>query len=197
MDEFEKLIDKNNKIKYLELLEYISTISLMDFISEITCPFILGKGLFEGDLFKDPEADCTSTMRFRLDPEMLAKVKNVETQNCRPDKETTASAISKAIYVVTKRRDSYDTRKNVITIGRSLDNDLTIADYVISKRHAAIHVFSDEYFIEDLGSTNGVSINGMKLDVNNKIKLSYGDTIAFGRYSFVFTKPIELFNRMR
>ncbi len=49
------------------------------------------------------------------------------------------------------------------TIGRDLSNDIVINDSEASRRHARIFLQGGNYIIEDLGSTNGTSVNGQKL----------------------------------
>src|SRR5215213_8384595 len=41
------------------------------------------------------------------------------------------------------------------TIGRGSDNQVVVADPIVSSRHAAITSRGDRWFVEDLGSTNG------------------------------------------
>lgn len=64
------------------------------------------------------------------------------------------------------------------TIGRSANNGIVINDAEISRRHAQITPKGDGYVLEDLGSTNGSFINGIRL--NQPMALKHGDTVAFG-----------------
>ena len=51
----------------------------------------------------------------------------------------------------------------------------------ISRRHARINAVNGEYHIEDLGSSNGTTVNGKtRLRAKQPIKLSSGDLIKFG-----------------
>lgn len=49
------------------------------------------------------------------------------------------------------------------TIGRDLSNDIVINDSEASRRHSRIFMQGGNYIIEDLGSTNGTSVNGQRL----------------------------------
>ncbi|MCP5111922.1 MAG: FHA domain-containing protein, partial [bacterium] len=62
-------------------------------------------------------------------------------------------------------------------IGRQADNDIVIRDNRASRRHARIVAEDGEYWVEDLGSQNGVYINGRKVDRN---LLTSGDVLSFG-----------------
>lgn len=48
----------------------------------------------------------------------------------------------------------------IITVGRDLANDIVIQDPEISRRHARMRRWKHGYSIEDVGSTNGTSVNG-------------------------------------
>ncbi|MCA9562699.1 MAG: FHA domain-containing protein [Myxococcales bacterium] len=59
----------------------------------------------------------------------------------------------------------YVISKDRFIIGRgSQGTDLTIRDGNISRKHAAIIYHEGAYYIQDLGSTNGVEFNGNKVD---------------------------------
>lgn len=71
--------------------------------------------------------------------------------------------------------------KAVILIGRDVDSNLYLDDSGISKNHASI-VFSNEaYTLKDNGSSSGSVVNGVRVTEH---KLSHGDIIQFGPYSF-------------
>ena len=68
------------------------------------------------------------------------------------------------------------------TIGRSADNQIVVNDAEVSRRHARIISRQDaqgtQYLIEDLGSTNGTFVNGMRC--NQLVPLSDGDSVELG-----------------
>jgi FHA domain-containing protein len=64
------------------------------------------------------------------------------------------------------------------TIGRSRDCDVVLDDTGISRRHAQIRPGGTGWEIEDLGSTNGVSVNG--LEITGRQVLHSGDRLEFG-----------------
>jgi hypothetical protein len=70
------------------------------------------------------------------------------------------------------------------TIGRSRDCDVVLEDTGISRRHAEIRPSADGWEIEDLGSTNGVNVNG--LEVRGPEPLYGGEVIEFGSTEAVF-----------
>jgi pSer/pThr/pTyr-binding forkhead associated (FHA) protein len=75
-----------------------------------------------------------------------------------------------------------------MTIGRASACNIRIADAGVSSKHAKIWCEDGEYFLMDLGSTNGTFVNDRDVD---REKLSDGDVITFGmtKASFAGEKP--------
>ena len=69
------------------------------------------------------------------------------------------------------------------TIGRDADNFIQLPDRMVSKHHAVIHTKPDGWEIEDLGSTNGVLVQGARVKVS---ALKQGDSVAIGPFTLVF-----------
>ena len=64
-------------------------------------------------------------------------------------------------------------------IGRDAGNDIALPDEAASARHAVLEQRDEEWWIEDLGSTNGTLVNGVKIEKRERIR--FGDEIAIGR----------------
>ena len=64
-----------------------------------------------------------------------------------------------------------------VTIGRSAECAVRLADTSVSRRHAEVRATGDGWTIADLGSTNGTKVNGA---VITERKLKEGDTISVG-----------------
>lgn len=63
--------------------------------------------------------------------------------------------------------------------------DTVIDSCLISHLHACLIKVDDEYYIEDMNSTNGTYVNGERLIMNSKQKLSDGDTVMLAATSYV------------
>lgn len=78
----------------------------------------------------------------------------------------------------------YEVKKGKLIIGRG-EADLIIKDAKISRRHLAIELWSrDIAYIQDLASTNGTYLNGVKI---SKTRLKDGDIIELGDTRIRFT----------
>jgi predicted ester cyclase/ketosteroid isomerase-like protein len=65
-----------------------------------------------------------------------------------------------------------------VTFGRDKSNVVVINDRALSRRHARLLKNGNGYTLEDLGSTNGTSLNGDL--ITSPITLKPGDQIGFG-----------------
>jgi pSer/pThr/pTyr-binding forkhead associated (FHA) protein len=63
-------------------------------------------------------------------------------------------------------------------IGRSAGCDLVLDDSLSSRRHAVLHVLADQVVLEDLGSRNGVLVNGVRMF--DPATLTHGDKVVVG-----------------
>ncbi len=69
-------------------------------------------------------------------------------------------------------------KQNYTSVGRDVHNSIVLRDEKISKKHAGIILETDSYWIEDLGSKNGVHVNGKK--VTHRERLYNGSLIKLG-----------------
>lgn len=69
-------------------------------------------------------------------------------------------------------------------IGRRSDNDLQINNVQASRRHALVISVNDEWWLNDLGSRNGVQVNGVRLSAARRLR--DGDEIRIANQSITF-----------
>lgn len=82
------------------------------------------------------------------------------------------------------RRGILEVSKPLITIGRGTANDLVLNDTSVSRFHAVLKQQEDgRIVIGDRGSTNGVVVNGKKIEV--EAPLQHGDRTKIGVYTLV------------
>jgi len=77
----------------------------------------------------------------------------------------------------------YLLNKERTTIGRKPHNDIVIDNLAVSSEHAAIITILNDSFLEDLDSTNGLSVNGA---VTKKHFLQNNDVIEIGKYKLKY-----------
>jgi Protein of unknown function (DUF3662)/Inner membrane component of T3SS, cytoplasmic domain len=78
--------------------------------------------------------------------------------------------------------------KQTVVIGRSKDCDIRLADPNVSRRHAELRQEGTTYWIVDLDSTNGVSVNGRR---QKRAKLEHEDRITLGSTELVFRRGVS------
>jgi len=83
-----------------------------------------------------------------------------------------------------------DFDQEVVSIGRSVENDVVVDEVHVSGFHAKIENPGGQVVIKDLGSTNGTFVNGKK--IKSPAILQGGETIQFGtQVQIKFTPLIE------
>ncbi|MBE3558635.1 MAG: FAD-dependent oxidoreductase [Ktedonobacteraceae bacterium] len=65
-----------------------------------------------------------------------------------------------------------------MTLGRDRQNDIMLADVVVSRRHAEIFPGPEGFYVRDLGSSNGTIVN--QTSISNPYLLTHGDRIMLG-----------------
>jgi hypothetical protein len=77
-----------------------------------------------------------------------------------------------------------------VVVGRTAENDVSIPEYSISKRHCAFEAMKDGLMtVSDCGSTNGTTLNGTPLERGVRVPLCGGERITMGRFTFVYETP--------
>jgi predicted RNase H-like nuclease (RuvC/YqgF family) len=77
--------------------------------------------------------------------------------------------------------------KKTTTVGRGPQCDLQILTHYVSREHARITTTGGAVLIEDLGSRNGVFVNGVRVD---RQALQQGDLITIGETQFRFMESM-------
>jgi pSer/pThr/pTyr-binding forkhead associated (FHA) protein len=100
----------------------------------------------------------------------------------RPEQAVGALVSTRAVVSLDDRR--YVLEGPRATIGRSKDAECVLRDPNVSRRHAELRRGANgDWTIADLGSTNGVKVNGRRVP---STRLSPGDEITVGTTTFKF-----------
>ncbi|MBV1857029.1 MAG: FHA domain-containing protein [Nannocystaceae bacterium] len=80
---------------------------------------------------------------------------------------------------------------DAITIGRQQGNTIQLTEKNVSRRHARLSPEPDDasWSIEDLGSYNGLKINGAAVEARNELK--EGDVVQIGDYHLTLTENAD------
>ncbi len=78
--------------------------------------------------------------------------------------------------------------ERAVRLGRSEDVDCPINHRSVSREHAEVRCTGGTYSLHDLGSANGVSVNGQ---VEKEHVLKSGDVIELGQVAFRYVEPGE------
>jgi hypothetical protein len=74
----------------------------------------------------------------------------------------------------------------VIHLGRHPTNDIIVNDKRVSRHHAEVRYERGQFVLYDLGSTNGVGINGVT--THQPVPLKNNDRVTVGSHEFVFQR---------
>ena len=72
-----------------------------------------------------------------------------------------------------------------LVLGRDPDCGLALNHAKISRRHARLFVERGEVRIEDIGSTNGIKVGGVRLERGQSVVLPLGDSVRLGPYTLI------------
>ena len=89
------------------------------------------------------------------------------------------------LEIMGDKKERIELGEEDLIIGRIPDCDIQLMVGNVSRRHARIFYRNEEYQIEDLGSTNGIYINGIKVE---KCILRGHDIIEIGGVKILFVE---------
>jgi hypothetical protein len=89
--------------------------------------------------------------------------------------ESAAGAHARSMLVGSGKRTVLSGSR--VLIGRSRDADIQLDDPNTSRRHAEVRRHGDSWVIADLGSTNGIKVNGSRV---SEAELRPGDEVTLG-----------------
>ena len=86
-----------------------------------------------------------------------------------------------ATLVSTGEFDDIRVEKPILLVGRNDDCDVVLDSKKVSRFHCCIALVRSRLVVRDLGSTNGIRVNGQRL---SECRLSVGDELAIGNLRF-------------
>ena len=105
----------------------------------------------------------------------------------RDDRHPHDLAAGPAAYRVLPDGSTRTLRAGELTVGRSRDNQLVLADSTVSRRHAYLRQVQHTWLVYDCGSSNGTWVNGAP--VHGHRVLRDRDVIRVGEQALTFRGP--------
>jgi hypothetical protein len=104
-----------------------------------------------------------------------------------PTPEAPAPEPVREVVTLTVAGRTHEITKPSVVLGRSREADVRVADVNVSRRHAELRQEGAGYWIVDLGSTNGLEVNGKRTD---RSRVRDGDRITMGSTEIVFGRAL-------
>lgn len=121
-----------------------------------------------------------------------------------PDRPTEFSEKNEEVvsthFVAEVSKSERNSFGNMITVGRSENNDIRIPHGSVSKFHAFFRkdLFSREMTLQDAGSRFGTYLNGNKVTPTAGVPVASGDSILFARQvASTYYSPQDFFDYLR
>ncbi len=156
-----------------------------EFAAEYPFPFLLAlTGI-------DAPAKPARTVRMEGGPELMAAIlaERRRLMTAAADKGPTVLPIRKV----------QTTFPSMITVGRARNNDIVVADALVSKFHAFFRQLEDGHWaLADAGSANGTKIGDVELPPKGQPeRVRDGDKVTFGVSAFRFVDATGLWAALR
>ncbi|NOG37765.1 MAG: FHA domain-containing protein [Armatimonadetes bacterium] len=130
-----------------------------------------------------PEDDPAPT----LEPIRPQPPPKIELADAEPTPAPSSASSQGPARLIDSSGDAFALEASKVVVGRDAGVDLMIAEESsVSRRHAEIRVEGGRVFVQDLSSTNGTFVNGVR--VAQEVELKPGDELLFGAAKFRFKR---------
>ncbi len=85
--------------------------------------------------------------------------------------------------------------KKILHIGRAPDNDIIIEEDSISKKHIQLSFENGSCYVRDVGSSNGTSVNDVRIPLYELMPLQAGDTLKLAHVAFPWQTYFEAYSQ--
>ncbi len=140
-------------------------------------------------------SSCGSVLDLRQDRTLtLSKTDALQDAPGSADNATVSLgdiAPGKAVLVVrsgSQAGERFSLNKEITTLGRHPDSDISLDDITVSRRHVEIIWTNTTYVVRDAGSLNGTYVNQRRID---ECALKQGDDLQVGKFHLVFFERPE------
>ena len=106
----------------------------------------------------------------------------------KPERLTTMPRVLITVPEKNAQPYRFQLDRKVVSLGRGSDNDIVIESGSVSGKHAEMHRVEGGYQLKDLGSTNGIKVDGSRQKL---VALRSGMSVKLGDVAFDFTLSEE------
>lgn len=99
--------------------------------------------------------------------------------------DAAADDLARAPAAIVVRGERHELDERTVVVGRSRECDITVDDPNTSRRHAEVRFENGAYWIVDLGSTNGVTANGKRVE---RARLEPDESVYLGTTELRFER---------
>jgi hypothetical protein len=131
---------------------------------------------------KGNKQDWQSQSLMTMDNRQLLMVTYQETFMVEQNSTSDASSFEQSVFLIVNRQ-MIPLKKQVIRLGRQLENDIVFHEEFVSRFHAEIRFEDGKYILQDNESTEGIYVNSRKID---RCVLNSGDLISIGTIQMMF-----------
>ena len=96
--------------------------------------------------------------------------------------DTFSQAVRLPVLINLETSEKFEIKQSPVSIGRAPNNDIVLSDGFTSGYHARLFWEEGAWWLEDLQSSNGTSLNGEI--IIDPVKLTPGNTIKVGHTNF-------------
>ena len=156
-----------------------------EFVSAFPFPFLVGVAIAK------PVTGPTQTLRGDAAATLAALRKQAAADRLTNPKPLE----TRMVLPVRKIQGSFP---SMITVGRTKNNDVVIADPLVSKFHAYFRLLEGAWLLADAGSANGTRIGDIELPKRGQPQpIHWGERIAFGECVLTFLDPAAAWSALR
>ncbi len=189
------LVDETGKFDFQALKKFAREHDQKTFLSVMPDWIMVGSGLHRGWNLPVEEGGGNVAGTVMFQPEQ------------RKQEPTRLKILEHSVFPLVPWKSGFNEyrKKNIVTIimGRSVKCDIVLAEPSISAEHAEFRLdvgdgtLSPACFVRDMGSSNGVFVNGSRLAPFWTKNVAAGDEIRFSRFSVILDLPVNLHNKLK
>lgn len=156
-----------------DFMDAARTQSAETFEKRFACPFLLGREVLE-EGFSFATAIASIDEMSRSEQRESLRIRDWVLPVQRPEGNSKVGSLR-------------------VFVGRASNNDISIPHPTVSKLHAYLTLEQGRWWVVDVGSSNGTTVNGTKAPARAKTALYDKDVVVFGRCAFSFLLPRSLY----